>query len=180
MPVEISVKLSHQGIKALRALGPARAVKAIERGRELVALSVLREVMKNSGPPFFERRTGTLSRSWRFLLKPGRAVFFNLARTAQAPHRPYAAFLEFGTRSHWVFPRHKKALRWRLGGKGPVSAFRAGKGAASFGFSKGHYVLGINPRLMFRRTWEGHLARKEPGRLMAQAINDEFTKGGGS
>jgi len=42
---------------------------------------------------------------------------------------PYSRWLHEGSRRHWVEPKDKKALRWAVPG--------------GFGFSKGHFVSGI-------------------------------------
>jgi hypothetical protein len=101
------------------------------------------------------KRTGTYAKSWRVVPEKGaRLQVTNPARSGVG--KPYAVYLEKGTRSHWVRPRLKKALRWRTGGRGPISSFVATKalGKSNFVFSRrGVYVLGINPRHVFRHAW---------------------------
>jgi len=50
----------------------------------------------------------------------------------------YAKFLEFGTSPHFISPKTKKALRWKV--KNEVF------------FSKGHMVSGIKPRRHFANS----------------------------
>ena len=49
----------------------------------------------------------------------------------------YGKYLEWGTMSHYVAPKNKKALHWKEGGKNY--------------YSKGHQVRGIRPIACFQR-----------------------------
>lgn len=121
-------------------------------------------------------RTGTLARSWRTAQpSPSEITFSNIATSSGPKRTPIAAFLEHGTRDHPVAPVRKKALRWRTGGRGPVSAFRAGPALASgnFAFSKGHRVSGIKPRRIFLGFWKR--ARRKFGQFFGEALDETLT-----
>jgi hypothetical protein len=56
---------------------------------------------------------------------------------------PLWKFFEEGTRSHWIYPRNAKALRWKTGSLPPTAG---ATGASVYAFSKANYVSGIKPR----------------------------------
>ena len=68
--------------------------------------------------------------------------------------KPLWAWFEFGTKSHMIFPRTKKALRWEVGGTTgsqtttltQTLSQNTDGGNSVYAFSKGHKVSGIKAR----------------------------------
>jgi len=101
------------------------------------------------------KRTGTLAKRWRAIPTPEKITVTNDARS-KVGGTPYAVFLERGTRPHFVAPRRASVLVFRLGGRGPISSFKAISATSrkNFGFSRGHKVRGIKPRRIFRSAFD--------------------------
>jgi len=66
--------------------------------------------------------------------------------------KPLWKWFEFGTKKHWIYPKLKKALRWKTGdtaGQTQTVTQRISSGTAGdpvYAFSKGHQVSGIKAR----------------------------------
>ena len=66
--------------------------------------------------------------------------------------KPLWKFFEKGTKKHWIYPRVKKALRWKTGDTASQTQTvtqRISSGTAGdpvYAFSKGHQVSGIKAR----------------------------------
>lgn len=65
-------------------------------------------------------------------------------------------FFEEGTKSHWIAPIRKKALRWkaRIGRFARAIYYKSGIASTVNLFSKGHYVSGIHARYVFADGFE--------------------------
>jgi hypothetical protein len=90
---------------------------------------------------------------WRHEVKVNVEVNFFISRSGQVVVQvddELYAFVDQGTKRHWVRPRYRKALRWidKKSGAGPF-------------FSKGHVVRGIRARHWTRyvqKRWDKKLA----------------------
>jgi hypothetical protein len=89
-------------------------------------------------------------------------IFANLATSIGRRRTPYAAFLEFGTRSHPIAPVRAKVLAWKTA-------------QGTTAFSMGHDVEGIRPRRIFLGFWTRN--SKRLGQFIAEQLNRAFLGG---
>ncbi|MEQ8721035.1 MAG: hypothetical protein RID81_07145 [Sandaracinaceae bacterium] len=101
----------------------------------------------------FQDRSGTLRESIQPAPIAGSWRAGDLHQEVAAG-QPYGIFLEEGTVSHRVEPRHRKALRWAVEG--------------GYGFSRGHVVSGIAPKRFLADALDAHT--ETMGRVFEQAV----------
>ncbi len=175
MALKIRIKPGQDNDRLLKNLTQPKLAKAKERAIELFGL-VLKRALTEKTFELTKSRTGTLARSWKVTPRKSSLQISNRARSRTSPGgtkgKPYGAFIEFGTKAHRVEPRNAKALRWRTGGRGPISAFGATKAGSkkNFAFSKGHRVRGIKARRIVPKTINA------VGGMLRKLMNSEFEK----
>ncbi len=92
----------------------------------------------------------------------GRAVGHDTGRA------PYAKFVLFGTKRHWIGPKDKKALRWAPSGfVGPLGDLGGG-----WAFSKGHWHPGYRGDDYMETAKDDALALF--GQFVSKAIKDNL------
>jgi hypothetical protein len=110
--------------------------------------------LKEISPGRRRGRTGQYKRGWRVMAQRGRLIVMNLA--------PHSGFLHTGTGSHGpegmpylIVPVKKQALAWRTGGRGAISAARAGaaRGGQNFIVRKSVLHPGIRPQPHVRQAF---------------------------
>ena len=92
--------------------------------------------------------------------------------------KPLWAYFEFGTKSHMIFPRTKKALRWEVGGTTgsqtttmtQTLSQNTDGGNSVYAFSKGHKVSGIKARKVLYFT-EKYGTRRFKNKLVRELQN---------
>ena len=94
---------------------------------------------------------------------------------------PLDEYFEYGTRDHWIEPKDKKALHWiKQGGGSPQSIYSQSSETedGESMFSKGHYVKGIEARMVMTDTQKNGYP-KFKAELMRQlnAFMDETATG---
>lgn len=94
---------------------------------------------------------------------------------------PLDEYFEYGTRDHWIEPKDKKALHWiKQGGGSPQSIYSQSSETedGESMFSKGHYVKGIEARMVMTDTQKNGYP-KFKAELMTQlnAFMDETATG---
>jgi hypothetical protein len=125
-------------------LGPSKASEIIGLSGRQFAPRFLRALIQNNQR--IAKRTGGMAGAWRFVASGAGFVYFNLKK--------YARPVELGAKPHIILPKIKTTLRWRSGGRGPISSFVAKKAAASKNFIFAGRVKhpGNKARLIFPKT----------------------------
>jgi hypothetical protein len=167
------------GLKeAIAALEPRLARESVFRGVVKWSLGFHRSLVTNT---FMTTKGGKGNLARRWFVRPSMGadgISISTGNTAR-----YSGWVEDGTRPHRILPRTKKALRWRTGGRGAVSAFRAvvslksairglsgGPGAlhkSNFIFSKGVDHPGTQPMKIFQGTFDA-----EKGDLVVSILDE--------
>jgi len=126
-----------------------------------------KNTLKNDPVPW---RTGNLLQSFRFKTSPFEARWF--------PTANYAAFVEFGTAPHPIYPVNARVLAWTTGGGGRYVTAASGRqyykstpGTTTFAMHVNH--PGTKPKPYMRRIVEKSVP--EITRLFTQA-GDLITK----
>lgn len=135
--MQLSLRIQSPGLdRMLAKMGPelAREVK-IETGRRY-APALNRKLVENS-PVKGPGRTGNLARNW--MVEPDeRTGAIRIVNKAG-----YSGWVERGTRPHRI-PKSgtpgldRKVLRWRTGGRGPISAFKVSAAGAG---ARGNFIF---------------------------------------
>ena len=88
--------------------------------------------------------------------------------------KPLWKFFEQGTKKHWIYPRFKKALRWKTGDTASQTqsiTSRISSGTAGdpvYAFSKGHQVSGIKARKVL--YWTAQFGTKKFQRMLIREL----------
>lgn len=145
MPVQVRIEIDRETSRKINKLSPATVNQAVQESIKGYAAVLQRQLVSNS-PVLGKGRTGNFARSWMTIPGDSRIDINNNAR--------YSRFVEFDTRPHIILPRFKKVLRWRTGGRGPISAFRPTAALASrnFIFSKKVNHPGTKGQRIFPRS----------------------------
>jgi len=106
------------------------------------------------------------------------AIQFEVKEYKTKDGKPLWAYFEFGTKSHMIFPRTKKALRWEVGGTTgsqtttmtQTLSQNTDGGNSVYAFSKGHKVSGIKARKVLYFT-EKYGTRRFKNKLVRELQN---------
>ena len=161
--------------KKLDRLNPRVVDQAFMKGGGSFQIYALRLLPKLTQQKV-RRGTGDLARKWRTEQPSPNEIRIKNVAISKGPSRtPYATFVEFGTRPHGIVPRFKKVLRWRTGGRGPVSAFKAGKALqkGNFIFSMKVQHPGTRARKIFGAFWPG--GAKKLGQFISEALTNALS-----
>jgi hypothetical protein len=114
MPVKMRIE-APPGLPALlKRLSALEGGEVVSRATGRFAPILIRALVEKSQA---KAGSGPFSRSW--IVAGGTKGLITKNTVA------YAGFVERSTRPHFIRPKRRKALRWRKGGKGPISAFSA-------------------------------------------------------
>lgn len=175
MALTVRVDIDPATKARVNKLNPRAVEEAIASGVRMFQVLALRRLPRRT-QALTKTRTGTLARSWRTeIAGPNEIRFTNIALSSGKDRTPYATFIEFGTRAHFVKPKDPNGvLVWNLMGR-PLSAFSVSaikSNRKNFGFSAGHQVKGVKARKIFFGFWRANAQRlsqfigEELGRLL--------------
>lgn len=151
MAIEVRLGFAPESLERLEALKPGMAIHAANIAIRMWTVDMVRS-LKSIRSIGFKNRTGNYRRGWlgQVIGQGEGVIFVNLAN--------YSRYIEEGTRPHLIAPRFKQILRWRKGGKSPISAFKVATAgnAKNFHWSMLVHHPGTAPQWVFRDTFRAN------------------------